>query len=115
MKMDTEQFLLCKLAEEASEITKRALKAQQFGLKEIQPGQSLSNEERLLGEIRDLVGVIRALHKSDSSFYYHGTPQEVAAQKISKIKKFAEYSVKCGTIGNQVVKDIEDILISIGD
>ncbi len=48
------QFLLGKLAEECNETAQRSLKAQQFGLTEVQPGQELNNEERLRLEVWDI-------------------------------------------------------------
>lgn len=52
--MKANQYHLCKIAEEAVEVAKRALKAQQFGLNEIQPGQDFTNIERLTDEFHDL-------------------------------------------------------------
>jgi hypothetical protein len=52
--MNQDQYHLCKIAEEASEVAKRALKAQQFGLGEVQPGQDFDNLERLVDEFHDL-------------------------------------------------------------
>lgn len=52
------QLLLGKIAEEAAEVAQRALKAQQFGLDEIQSGQDQTNTQRLKGELMDLRAVI---------------------------------------------------------
>jgi len=52
------QLLLGKVAEEAAEVSQRALKAQQFGLDEVQTGQDQTNEQRLHGELIDLRAVI---------------------------------------------------------
>lgn len=48
-----EQFVLCKIAEEATEVCKRALKQQQFGAEQHDPGYE-SNKKRLTGEATDL-------------------------------------------------------------
>lgn len=52
--MQADQYHLCKIAEECTEVAQRALKAQQFGLGEIQPGQDFNNLERLMDEFHDL-------------------------------------------------------------
>lgn len=52
--MNADQYHLGKIAEEAVEVAQRALKAQQFGLGEVQPGQDFDNLERLMNEFHDL-------------------------------------------------------------
>lgn len=52
--MKSDQYHLCKIAEECTEVAQRALKAQQFGLGEKQEGQNLDNLERLVFEFHDL-------------------------------------------------------------
>lgn len=53
--------LLLKLAEEASEISHRALKAVNYGLLDIKPGTNKTNEELLAEEICDLEAVLYLL------------------------------------------------------
>lgn len=55
------ELLIC-LIEELHEIGQRVCKAQRFGLAEIQKGQSLTNEERIVYECADLEAVIEMLH-----------------------------------------------------
>jgi len=52
--MNADQYHLSKIAEECTEVAQRALKAQQFGLGEVQPGQDLDNLDRLMDEFHDL-------------------------------------------------------------
>ena len=52
--MNADQYHLCKIAEECTEVGQRALKAMQFGLGEIQKGQDFDNLERLMDEFHDL-------------------------------------------------------------
>lgn len=54
-------YLLTKLAEEATEIAQRALKAVEFGLDEVQPGQEQSNAERVGGEVIDMITILLML------------------------------------------------------
>lgn len=52
----TEHLLSC-LAEECTEVGQRVSKALRFGLEEIQPGQALTNAERISEEFKDLSAV----------------------------------------------------------
>jgi hypothetical protein len=54
LNMNADQYHLGKIAEEAVEVAQRALKAQQFGLGEVQPNQDFDNFERLFDEFHDL-------------------------------------------------------------
>jgi NTP pyrophosphatase (non-canonical NTP hydrolase) len=93
--MTTQEHLLTIVAEECAEVAQRASKALRFGLDEIQPGQPLTNAERIMEEFDDLYAVIlmcqnRAL-----------LPGEVARrinEKQDKVNKFLTYSAKCGTV-----------------
>jgi len=53
--------LLDLLAEEPAEVIQRVCKALRFGLDEVQPGQHLTNEERILQELADVDAVVRSL------------------------------------------------------
>lgn len=88
--MTTEQFLLCKLAEEAAEIAQMALKCQQYGLEEVMVGQPLTNSERLHGELNDMFASIRMLN-DECEFEFESDYTAIQA-KIKKVQKYAEYS-----------------------
>lgn len=45
------------LIEECAEVAQRATKAMRFGMREVQPGQELRNDERLSHEFGDLLTV----------------------------------------------------------
>lgn len=51
------EILIC-MMEEAAEVQHRAAKALRFGLDEVQPGQPLTNAERLAQEVGDLEAMI---------------------------------------------------------
>jgi hypothetical protein len=53
--LSLEQFVLCKIAEEATEVGKRALKQQQFGAHQHEDGYA-PNRERLASEVTDMLG-----------------------------------------------------------
>ena len=55
MSMSKHQYLLGKIAEEAAELAQRALKAQQYGVGEIQSGQPFTNLQRMKHELLDVL------------------------------------------------------------
>jgi len=68
--MDRLQYLLSKLAEEASEVSQIALKSQQFGLDEVYPKVGISNKERIHEELNDLMAIVGMLN---DEFYFSFT------------------------------------------
>lgn len=70
-------------------------KALRFGLSEVQPGQTLTNAERIEDEMRDLLLVYRM--PADTGLV---VPIEhfTFAGRRAKVEKFLEYSEKCGTL-----------------
>ena len=95
MAMTHLQYLLTKLAEECQEAGIRALKCQQFGLDEIQPGQELTNKERLFWELNDIKGVLELLYANGVD--YDVNPMAVI-EKMNKIDHFRDYSVRLGMV-----------------
>lgn len=57
---ETEHLLVC-LSEECDEVGQRAAKALRFSLGEVQPGQGLTNAERIVEELHDLISVATIL------------------------------------------------------
>lgn len=56
--MNRAEHLFTTAAEEATEVGQRISKALRFGLSEVQPGQPLSNAERIVEEFHDLYSMI---------------------------------------------------------
>ena len=56
-----ERELLTILAEECCEVGQRVSKALRFGVEEIQPGQPLTNAQRISEEVGDIMGVVDRL------------------------------------------------------
>ena len=95
--MNRKQLLLCKLAEEASEISKIALKTQQFGFNEIKPDQGLTNAERIYQELDDLAAIVEML-KDEFGFGYSPNREAIDDKKYW-VNHYAEYSVNLGEVG----------------
>lgn len=82
-----EQYLLICLMEECDEVSQRAAKALRFSLDEAQPGQDLTNAERICVELVDLVTVVDELVKRGAI----ERPQ-ICGIKRAKIRHFMGYS-----------------------
>lgn len=97
-KMTHEQFLLMKLAEEASEIAQIALKTAQFGMTEKHPDLPLNNKERIHLELNDLLAIVDELN----SWSQFGFKEDYAAKvnKIEKLNKYLGYSIRLGKVEN---------------
>lgn len=80
--------LLVILMEECAEITQRASKALRFGLHEVQPGQPLSNIERLDDEVGDLMAVVGRL--SDRRILNMASVELAADRKDKKLHRFLQ-------------------------
>lgn len=98
--MNRLQYLLTKLAEEASEISQIALKTQQFGLDEKLPGQDLTNLDRIEMEFNDLLGVVELLNQEFGCNIQKDWARIEA--KAVKIDKYYQYSVECGQVKEQL-------------
>ena len=95
--MNLEQLILGKIAEEASEIAKAALKAQQFGLDDCDPATRVSNGDWLTAEYHDLQGMFAMLNmllkQEGPGFTLEATPWQLR-QKIEKVCRWAQHSIK---------------------
>lgn len=94
--MNREQYLLAKLAEECMETGQRATKAITFTLEEIQEGQDLSNAQRIVYELNDILAVAEIL--VDLKLLPKIRDEKYIQEKKLKLEKWAEYSQKLGTL-----------------
>lgn len=93
--MTYQQYLLTKLAEEATEVAKIALKTQQFGMDETRDGYP-SNRERLHSELNDFLSHVTMLNEEcDLGFY-----PDIEAMEAKKVKteKYAQFSRELGML-----------------
>lgn len=95
MAMTRTDHLLTCLAEECMEVAQRVTKALRFGLEEVQPGQDLTNAERICQEFQDLIAVYSMLGGSGVLPF----PDEAQAKKkLEKVEKFLAYSDQQGRL-----------------
>lgn len=92
MAMTLRQLILGKIAEEAAEIAQVALKAQQFGLDDINPKKHISNLQDLQMELTDLQGVVQMLFedlKEEGVMFVTQANEHSVNVKIAKVAKWA--------------------------
>lgn len=94
--MTREDHLITILAEECMEVAQRATKALRFGLEEIQPGQQLTNAERILYEYADLLAVARMM--IDEKLLPSKDLYEMIKNKKDKVNKYIQYSQQVGRL-----------------
>lgn len=104
--MNLTQYLLVKLAEEAGEVAKEALKASQFGLDSTHKGNF--NARYLLDELMDLAGVVTMLdqHAKTGDFLSGGalwpfSPRSngTGFQVSGKWYKVCYYAIRSARLG----------------
>jgi hypothetical protein len=101
--MNKKEHYLTILAEECSEVAicanrlaQRVTKALRFGVDEIQPGQLLSNAERIAQELNDLIGSVEML--IDDGILDWQVNRDAVEAKKEKIKYFLERSKEYDTL-----------------
>lgn len=86
--MTRHELLLAQVAEECAEIGKRAVKALRFGMEQTQPGQELTNHERIRQEFCDLVAVMDMVDPALTAF----SGMEYGA-KQAKVERYLAFSL----------------------
>ena len=109
-KKFTVEELLYKLAEEAMEVGKEAMKAAQFGLDDYH--EEVSNLERLANELNDLIAVVRLLEPKASQWEgdLASPSEETVSAKAEKMLKWKDYAIQRKAyiaLGDMKAKGIE--------
>lgn len=94
--MNRKQYLLNKLAEEANEITKEALKGQAFGMDSVSPYNGKTNKENLIDELDDFLAIVKMLNCEYQLNYIPDGEKQMA--KIAKVDKYYKIARDLGQI-----------------
>ena len=96
--MNRLEHLLTIAAEECAELAQGFSKANRFGLFEVEPGQALSNLERIQYEFNDLLATMVMLQYEGDllELQWIDTRQQVAKQE--RVERFLEYSKSVGRL-----------------
>lgn len=95
--MNRAEYLLTCLGEESAEVGQRVSKALRFGLREVQPGQPLTNDDRICDELRDLIAVAHILHSEGVIGWFMPETGDVRAKR-EKIERFMAISREQGVL-----------------
>ena len=96
------QFLLTKLAEEATEVAQIALKTQQFGLDSESPYTGETNRLLLQKEFNDIWAVVSKLNKEFGVGCLIDTDLQI--NKDVKLEKYYQYSKDLGMVYDTLQK-----------
>ena len=91
----TEHLLTC-LAEECAAVAHRVSKALRFGLGEIQPGQELTNAQRIGQEFHDLLAIVEMLEEIGA--LDRPTDTHAIERKKTKVLAYMDFAQQCGTL-----------------
>jgi ketosteroid isomerase-like protein len=99
--MTITQFYLGKVDEEAIEIAKEALKAQQFGLSERHSERVETNAQRIYAEMNDLLAMVHQLGSVSGGEFYFNQDGFAMATKLNKVAHYLVYSQSLGLVEAQ--------------
>lgn len=94
--MNRAEHLMTIAAEEAAEVAQRLSKSLRFGVDEVQPGQGLTNGQRVSQEFAELMGVMEML--GHEGLIAWPISSAAMAHKQEKVEQFLQYSALCGTL-----------------
>lgn len=90
------QYLLSKLAEEASEVAQAAIKAQIFGVHERYVAEP-TNIERVSIEFNDMLSIIDMINEEIGGLCITVNPQQIENKK-TKVEHYMEFSRSLGLL-----------------
>jgi hypothetical protein len=96
--MNETEHLLTVLSEECAEVSQRVSKALRFGLAEVQPGQTMTNAERIVEEIVDFHASVQMLIRAGAIRIDDEEFMAAQRRKVEKVERFMEYARSQGAI-----------------
>jgi NTP pyrophosphatase (non-canonical NTP hydrolase) len=114
--LSLEQFLLIKIAEEAGEVAKEALKCAQFGEQGIiKDGEQIKPYERLRNEMQDLFSVLIIAGEADEDLECLPDPDHVG-KKLKRLITYSKMSQYNEQVDPAVSSQLEDLgrMLAIG-
>lgn len=88
--MNRAEHIATTAAEECSEIAQRISKALRFGWGEMQPGQSLTNAERVVQEFHDLVAMMHMMAGEGLIESNFAPSMQDILLKMAKVERFMQ-------------------------
>ena len=94
--MTEEEHLLTILAEECAEVAHRVSKALRFSLDEVEPGQKMSNAQRIRYELDDLIAI--ELMLVERGIIPHVGPSQHMELKQARVRDYLKHSRDVGAL-----------------
>ncbi len=94
--MTRTEHLLTILSEECVETAQRVSKAIRFTLDEVQPEQDLTNAQRIVYELNDIMAVMEILQ--EEGIFGEFINRKMIDKKKLKVAKYLAYSTEIGTV-----------------
>lgn len=109
--MNLKQHYLIILEEELIETAQRVSKAIRFGLQEVEPGQPLTNEERIMYEYNDIVAMLELLYEGRfmKNISAMNNRQAIRSKK-EKVAKYIDYSESLNLTSDNAATGVERII-----
>lgn len=99
--MNKTEHLMVTLSEECAELSKEISKALRFGLDDKEPGQDLTNREKIVNEFNDLFSVMNMLKEYGIFDDKRLLTIEAIENKKNKVLKYMKYAESVGTLVNE--------------
>jgi hypothetical protein len=96
--MNKTEHLLVILSEECAELSKEVSKALRFGLDDFEPGQNLTNREKIVNEFNDLYAVFTMLVEQGVFNDRRLLSKDAIEKKKQKVLQYMKYSENAGTL-----------------
>ncbi|ARO88142.1 hypothetical protein EBAPG3_010350 [Nitrosospira lacus] len=96
--MNTSEHLLTCLSEECAEVQHRVSKALRFGMGEIEPGQDLTNAQRIAQEFHDVLAIVEMLE--ERGILKRSTSFREIEEKKTRVQWWMDHAIRNGTLVN---------------
>ena len=89
------------LSEECAELSKEVSKALRFGLDDKEPGQDLTNREKIVNEFNDLFSVMNMLKEHGIFEDKQLLTMKAIEDKKAKVLKYMKYAESVGALAHE--------------
>jgi hypothetical protein len=97
--MNVIEHLLTTLAEECNEVAKDVSKALRFGVQDIEPGKTMTNSDRIVAELVEVMAMAEMLEEAGViAMPKQPEMRSLMTAKKVRVQRFMEYARQKGTL-----------------